>query len=219
MVIEYLMKELLSQMKKQKIEEKRTFWTWLHRYRTKVVILAFLIILPLTLIFTAYIGSYTSNRRVNFDLEVTEETEVIKQFINFDEIDALILNIVWSELKHPITLPDTDELAGGYYKFNISYVANENYNVKNVSVIPVLQTDWKNIRSLGTSKSIREAGTEVSIIFNYELPFNPLLFVKVSEPNLYLKVQYTVTSSGNDVNYTEYVHFSLKDLNPLNVVN
>ena len=74
-------KELLSQMKNQKIVEKQTFWSWLHRYRLKVVILAFVILLPLALVFTAYVGSYTANRKVYFDSDMTEETEIIKDFI------------------------------------------------------------------------------------------------------------------------------------------
>jgi hypothetical protein len=214
-----LKKELLSQMKNQKIVEKQTFWSWLHRYRLKVVILAFVILLPLALVFTAYVGSYTANRKVYFDSDMTEETEIIKDFMSPDEMDALSLNIVWSELKHPTTLPDSDELAGGYLKFTMSYVANENYLVKNVSVIPVLQTDWKNVRSLGNSSVVDTFDRTITVPFNYELPFNPLLFITVSEPNLYLRVSYTVSSSGNDVNYIDYVHFPLKDINPLNVVN
>jgi hypothetical protein len=211
-------------MKNQKIEKKTTFWSWLHRNRLKIVTLGFIVILPLALILTAYIGSYTANRKVYFDAELTEETETIKNFLSPDEIDAFSLDIVWNELKHPTLFADSDELTGGYYKFHISYVANENFNVKNVSIIPVLQTDWKDIRSVGTSWTIKTTETTApndlkSISFNHELPFKPLLFVTVSEPNLYMKVTYTVSTSGNDVNYVDYVRFSLKNVNPLNVVN
>lgn len=211
-------------MKNQKIVKKPTFWTWLHRNRLKIVTLSFIVILPLALVFTAYIGSYTANRKVYFDQEITEETEMIKGFMTLDEIDAFSLNVIWNELKHPTTLPDSDELSGGYFKFHVSYETKENYTVKNVSVIPVLQTDWKDIRYIGNSWTIKtteqtSSSDFKSVSFNHELPFSPLLFVTVSEPNLYMKISYTVTSGGNDVTHIDYVRFSLKGLNPINVIN
>jgi len=213
------MKELLNQMKNQKIEKKPTFWTWLHRNRIKVAVLAFVILVPLALIVTAYVGSYTANRKVGFDNEITSETEMIKGFLEPDGIDAFSLNIVWTELKNPELDPDTENLFGGYYKFSIDYVPNENFIVKTVTVIPVLQTDWKNLRSVGTPTAITTIARPVTLVFNHELPFNPLPFVKVSEPHLYLMVEYVLTTGGQDVEFTEYVRFSLKDLNPINVVS
>lgn len=206
-------------MKNQKIEKKPTFWTWLHRNRIKVAVLSFLILVPLALIFTAYVGSYTANRKVGFDDQITSETVMIKKFLEPDEIDAFSLNIVWSELRNPDPIPDSEDFAGGYYKFSINYVANENFVVKNVTVIPVLQTDWKNLRSIGTPTAITTMARDVTLIFNYVLPFHPLLFVTVSEPYLYLMVEYIITTGGQDVEFTEYVRFSLKDLNPINVVS
>ncbi|MBU1141758.1 MAG: hypothetical protein KKG64_04465 [Firmicutes bacterium] len=206
-------------MKNQTIEPKASFWSWLHKNRLKVVVLAFVIIIPIALIFTAYIGSYTTNRKVNFDVEQTDETVYVKKFMNPDEIDAFNLFIVWSELKHPVIIAGTEELSGGYYKFTMYYEVSENYTVKNVSVTPVLQTDWTNLRSVGTSVALSTFEKPVTVAFNYLLPVNPLLFVSVSEPNLYLKVQYTLTTGGNDVNFIEYVKFSLGEINPLNVVS
>lgn len=206
-------------MKTKKIEEKPTFWTWLHRNRLKVAISAFLILVPLALVATAYIGSYTANRKVGFDDVVTSDTEMIKKFLEPDEIDAFSLNIVWDELKNPEPIPDTEDFAGGYYKFNINYVPNDNFVIKQVTIIPVLQTDWKNLRSIGTPTAITTIERPVILVFNYELPIHPLLFVTVNEPHLYLMVEYVLTTGGQDVEFTEYVQFSLKDLNPINVVS
>ncbi|MBN2299851.1 MAG: hypothetical protein JXC31_01560 [Acholeplasmataceae bacterium] len=205
-------------MKNQKIEEKMTFWKWLHKYRLKIVSIAFLVIVPIALILIMYVGSYTANKVVNFDAEVTPDTVEVKEFLDTDGIDAFSLNIVWSKLKYPILDPNTDELTGGYYEFDITYEAHENYVVKSVFVTPVLQTDWTSLRSLGTKRSL-EIYHIFNIDFNYNLPTNPLLFVKVSEPHLYLKVEYILTTGGNDVPMTKYVEFSLKDLNPLNVIS
>jgi len=206
-------------MKNQKSEPKVTFWTWLHKNRLKVVSIAFLVLVPIALILTMYIGSYTANKVVNFDAEVTVDTIEVKKFLAPDDINAFSLNIVWSRLKHPTLNPTTDELTGGYYEFVISYEVNDSFNVKSVSVTPVLQTDWTNLRSLGAVKALAITDRPVNISFNYILPVNPLLFVKVNEPNLYLKVDYVLTTGTGDVPLTEYVKFSLRDLNPLNVVS
>ena len=211
-------KELLNQMKNPKIVKKPTFWTWLHRNRLRVAVLAFLILIPLALIFTAYIGSYTANRKVTFDAEITKDSVYIKEFINPDEINAFTLNIVWNELKHPVDTVGSQYFENGYYKFNITYEVNDNFNVKNVTVIPVLQTDWKNLRSMGSPVSLTDYPI-VIVYFDYELPIKPLLFVTVNEPYLYLMVHYTLSSAGQDVEFTEYVRFSLSDLNPMNVIN
>lgn len=205
-------------MKIKKIEKKVTFWTWLHRNRIKVAVLAFLIILPIALVLTAYIGSYTANRKVTFDDTITEESEYIKDFLNPDEIDAFEMTIVWNELKHPVGTVDEEGFENGYYEFLITYAAQENFTVKNVTIVPVLQTDWTNLRAVGTPVSLTNTAT-VTVLFNHDLPVKPLLFVTVSEPHLYLMVQYTLTTGGQDVSFIEYVQFSLKDINPLNVIN
>lgn len=204
-------------MKNPKIVKKPTFWTWLHRNRLRVAVLAFLILIPLALILTAYVGSYTANRKVTFDAEVTKDSVYIKEFLKPDEINAFTLNIVWNELKHPVDTAGSPYFENGYYKFNITYEVNDNFNVKNVSVIPVLQTDWKNLRSIGTPVSLTDYPI-VIVYFDYQLPIKPLLFVTVNEPYLYLMVNYTLSSAGQDVEFTEYVRFSLSDLNPMNVI-
>jgi hypothetical protein len=46
----------------------------------------------------------------------------------------------------------------------------------------------------------------------------PLPFVSVEDPNLYLKVEYTYLTAGQNVTEIEYVKFPLDDLNPEVVV-
>lgn len=205
-------------MKKVKIEPKKTFWTWLHKNRIKVLLIVFLLIAPITLISAVYVGSYTSSKVVNFDAEVSDTTVYVKKFLNPDGINAFDLNLVWDELKYPVLDDTSGTLSGGYYKFSIDYTAKDNYVVKSVSVTPVLQTLWGDMRSLGTTITVATTPKYISIAFNYDLPAHPLWFVTVNEPTLYLKVDYVTTSGGKDLSFTEYVVFSLKDLNPLNVV-
>lgn len=203
-------------MNKQNTKRKKSTLSWIHRNRVRIGIWLFLVILPISLVVTAYVGSYTSNKSVYFDAEITEESEKISDFINPDELKGLSINIEWDALKKP-SLGDDDELFGGYYRFIISYTPDQNFNIENVKITPVLKTDWKNYRSIGVQRYLSTNNITFSIDFNYDLPESPLLFVTIEEPILYLKVEYTYVSAGQTVTEIEYVKYSLKDTNP-NVV-
>lgn len=205
-------------MKNQNIKQtKPSFWKWFHKNRIKVALYTFLIVVPITLILTAYIGAYTNNNKVHFDVEVTEETTYVKDFISNDDIDALLIHIEWIALKSP---EENEEgvLFNGYYDFNIRYEAKEGYSINNVAVTPVLQTPWTNIRSMGTQQNLTTNNRLFRVIFNFELPVNPLWFVTVDEANLYLKVDYTFTSAGSPITKTVYVMYPLEDVSPKPIV-
>jgi hypothetical protein len=193
------------------------FWKWLHKNRIKVVTYSFLIIIPLTLLLTAYIGTYTTHTKVHFDQEVTENTEYISKFTDMDEIDAFELSIDWKELKYPV-LNEDDELSGGYYMFSMFYTAKQNYSVISMTVTPVLKTNWTDIRSMGNPVTLTPSARNVQIPFNYELPVKPLWFVTVEEPILYLKIDYTFVTATNEIAKTVYIQFILSDINPDKVV-
>lgn len=193
------------------------FWKWLHKNRIKVVTYSFLIIIPLTLLLTAYIGTYTTHTKVHFDQEVTENTEYISKFTDMDEIDAFELSIDWKELKYPV-LNEDDELSGGYYMFSMFYTAKQNYSVISMTVTPVLKTNWTDIRSMGNPVTLTPSARNVQIPFNYELPVKPLWFVTVEEPILYLKIDYTFVTATNEIAKTVYIQFILSEINPDKVV-
>ena len=204
-------------MNKQTISKRKAFFSWIHRNRVKIGIWMFLIILPITLVVTAYVGSYTSNKSVYFEQEITEESVKIKDFVASDELKALDINIEWDALKKPLSTDD-DELVGGFYRFVMSYTPSPNYLVDSVKITPVLKTDWKDYSSVGIQRYLSTNNISFSIDFNYELPKSPLLFVTIEDPNLYLRVEYTYKTAGQDVTEIEYVKFSLKDLNPKTVI-
>lgn len=204
-------------MNKQNLTKQKRVLYWIHKNRVKIGIWLFLIVLPISLVITSYIGSYTANKSVYFDKEITEESEKIKDFVSSDELKALTINIEWSSLKRP-SLNDEGELIGGFYGFNVSYTPDTNYQLDSVRITPVLKTDWKNFSSVGNQRVIAINMTSFVIDFNYELPTSPLLFVTIEEPNLYLKVEYTYESAGQSIVEIEYVKFPLKDLNPKTVV-
>ena len=202
---------------KKQAQPQKNFWKWLHKNRTKVVLYTFITIIPLALIFTAYYGAYSSNRRVHFDPEVTGDTVYTKDFVEKDQIDEITLHIEWTALRSP-DLNEDDELVGGYYDFNMHYTINQNFVVSNVTVTPVLQTPWTNIRSIGSQTTLTQSVRQVRITFNYELPVNPLWFVTVDEANLYLKVNYTVQLQNYNVDKVAYVIYRLGDISPKPVV-
>ena len=205
-------------MKNTKIEIKKGFWAWLHRNRLTVVVMSFIILAPLTLVAVSYIGSYTSNRIAYFDVEETAETVYVKKFKDIDEIQGFEIFVEWAELKNAYQPEDSELWVGGYYTFDVWYEANPNYTINSIFITPLLQTDWADMRTVGNRVTITENQKNIAIEFNYHLPVKPLPFVSVGEPNLYLKVEYSVSYGGTAVNKVEYVKYSLKGLNPQLVI-
>lgn len=205
-------------MNKAKIKKKQTFWTWLHQNRIRAFLWAFLIIIPVSLVLIAYVGSYTHNKKVHFDQTETLETEYIKDFMSVDEISSLNLFIEWDQLRNPDYDSTNEQFYNGYYRFNVWYQPKLNYQINSVKIIPVLQTDWINLRSIGQERLIYPMNQGIHVDFNYELPRTPLLFVSVKEPNLYLKIIINMTFAGTTSEQTVYVKYDLSNVNPNLVV-
>ena len=115
-------------MNKKNTVKKKSLLIWIDKNRVKIGIWLFLIILPISLVVTAYVGSYTSNKSVYFDQEITEESEKIKDFISPDELTAITLEIEWDALKKPVEDAE-GTLVEGYYRFNVKYTTNENFDI------------------------------------------------------------------------------------------
>lgn len=199
------------------IEKKLSVWQKIHRHRIKIALLLFVILLPIAFVSIVYIGSYNANRKVHFDEVETDQSVFIKSFVSPDEIDALTLDIDWSELKHP-TLDQENNLTGGYYTFKLFYTAKANYQVTQVKVTLVLQTPWTDIRSMVNEQAIQTTQRAITVPFNEILPVRPLWFVTVTDPNLYIRVTYTMNVAGTPIEKTAYVMFPLKPINPDRVV-
>lgn len=202
-------------MKTNKIETL-TFWQWLHKYRSKIGLLAFIIAIPLTLLLITFFGPYFSNKSVHFDVE---KTDVQRRFVGTDDLDPLTISIVWTDLVHPQYDPDdeTTITAHGEYRFSIRYIEKGAYDITTVSVTPVLHTDWFSFYSVGSKTTIYDVDRSISVLWDETFPMHKLLFVTVNEPNLYLKVEYSYVLVDETITETAYVMFSLKDLNPLEV--
>jgi hypothetical protein len=220
-----------TQQKKQK---KLGFWGWVHTYRLKIVALSFVVIVPLALLASVYIGSYTNNRKVYFDQEQTSETVIISKYrkVNPDNLNQneqfyyeikdinnqFDLFILWKNLSLPYLNPETGNLDFGQYTFNMFYKPNNGVTINTLNITPLLQTDWVSIRSLGNNVLITQnPSVDINISFNHRMPKQPLPLVNVDSPNLYLKITYQMTIGGQPVDKTAYIQFDLENANPRQV--
>lgn len=199
------------------IEQKLNIWQKIHKNRIKIALLLFVILLPIAFVTIVYVGSWNANKKVHFDEVQSDQSVFINSFVSPQDIDALTLDIDWVELKHP-ALDEENNLTGGYYKFNLFYTAKPNYQVTQVKVTLVLQTPWTNIRSMVNEQGIQTSARSYTVPFNETLPIRPLWFVTVTDPNLYMRVKYTINVAGTPIEKTAYVVFPLKPINPDRVV-
>jgi hypothetical protein len=219
MILVLHIKELMSMNKNIKGQQKKIgFWAWIHQNRIKIAGFLFIVILPVAFVIAVYVGAYANNNKVHFDAEVTAQTNYVRSFLDTDELEAITLSIDWTELKNPSETTDPVGYTGGYYKFSAYYTAKEGYNVGNVSITPVLQTKWTDMRSMIAQQSLSTSVRSFQIDFNFDLPTRPLWFVNVTDPVLYLKVDYTYQTPTGQINKTEYVSIDLSSLSPDRVI-
>ena len=196
---------------KQSKQQPLTFFQKIHKYRVKIGLIAFLVAIPLALLLVAFIGPYTSNKRVYFD---EEQTDVQTKFVDLDDLEELTLAIAWTTLVNPRFDDEGTVTTHGAYRFDIAYESKGSYNLTSVAITPVLRTDWFPYNEIGSKTQITQIEKSVSVPFDETFPMRRLLFVEVNEPNLYLKVEYTYTLLEQTIAKTAYIKYSLKGLNP-----
>lgn len=174
--------------------------------------LLFVVVIPLILVIFMYVQSYTRSQRVSFDTS-SSDPMYVNEFIAIDELKGLSLDVEWDVLQLP-TSNEQGELTGGYYRFKIRYNPDENTSISSVSVTPVLQTDWADLSVVGETINLTTAYTDMLIEFNHTLPISPLFFVKVTDPNLYLKLTYLHVIAGLQTQKTIYIKYPLHNLYP-----
>lgn len=194
-------------------KEKLTFWQKLHKYRAKIGLITFAVVIPMALVAVTYLGPYFSNKNVYFD---EDKVDVQRKFESIDDLDELSFTITWKELIEPRY--DNNEpaeiIVPGSLRFNISYEAKGTYDISSVNVTPVLHPDWFPYNSIGPKKTVTTIPSNMSITWNEDLELHKLLFVTVTEPNLYLKVEYSYVIADQTINETAYLKYSLAGINP-----
>lgn len=203
----------------QKNNSKPNRLQWFHTHRIRIALLATVIILPITLVVLAYVGTYQANKKVAFEDLSNEDVTYIKKFDDLEDLNYIDLSVDWVTIKYPEFNDDGSIDSSGYYQFRLTYQSDDNYDVTSVKITPVLQTNWINYRSLGSLTSISEnTGSNILIPFNEVLPVRRLIFIEVTDPILYLKVDVTYENVGQSFEETQYVSIHLKNEFPENVV-
>ncbi len=191
-----------------------TFWQKIHKYRAKIGLLAFLIIIPISLVLIAYLGPYFSNKSVNFSSETAETQDIQRRFIGLNDLDEMLLTVEWTDLVKPQFSEDNEVTTPGYYRFLLTYEAKDNYDISTVSITPVLHPDWFPVYFVGTTRQMYSTSLTFQVTYNEVMPLHKLLFVTVEQPNLYLKIEYSYISGEETINQVAYVKYSLEGLYP-----
>jgi hypothetical protein len=187
------------------------------KYRVKILLSIFLLFLPTMLIIMLYTSTYSQSIRVYFDNEITEDTDYIKDFVKMDAITEFDLIFEWLEYRVP-EKNDDGTLANGYYTISLQYVPKANYNITQMMATTVLQVPWTTYRSAIAPTQIFTNPRYMFIPFNFELPNKPLWFVSVTDPILYIKLDYRYQSASTSINKTAYVSIDLSEYLPNRVI-
>jgi len=209
-------------MQKPKSTKKNTknFWTFFHTYRTKIALIAFVVVIPLTLVLTAYLGPLSKSRSVTFDRNITEQSEYISDFKNLDDLDDLNLILQWTTYRRPVD-DGNGNFVNGSYTFNIRYETLNNKNISNVRVQLVLKPVYGDTQDTNNPVAITAGNTGSNFTVSHSIvyPFTPLWLVQINEPTVYIKITYTETFTGSiaPIEVTEYAFYSLSGIDPTNV--
>jgi hypothetical protein len=205
---------------KATVQTKSNLLSLFHKYRTKIALSLFLVLTPLLLIVIGYLSPYLQSTRVTFDLEVTEESVYVRNFKSINELDDITLYVDWLRLTKP-TENEDGSLSNGSMEFRITYEAENNKDINDVTVTLVIQPQFSSSRDISQPRVILPFGMTTSntifkINHNLLYPYNPMFLVTVTDPILYLRITYNEVLSDriDPVSVTEYVSIRLSELNP-----
>lgn len=191
-----------------------------HKYRTKIALSLFLVLTPLLLIVIGYVSPYLQSTRVTFDFEVTEESVYVRNFKSLDDLEDITLYVDWLKLTKP-TENEDGSLSNGSMEFRITYEIENNKDINDITVTPVIQPLFSSNRDFAQPRVILPYGlttsnTVFTLTHNVLYPYSPMFLVSITDPILYLKVTYNEVLSDrvDPVVVTEYISIPLNDLDP-----
>lgn len=201
------------------------FGKWLLKYRLKIILFSFVILVPIVFVIALYVGDYLRYKNVEFNDNVvskfqtsyiTLEDETYHQIINL-ETDEVLIQI---KLIDYMTLEYYDD-TNGHYTFKVRHEVKSNAHIHDIKVNFVIQTNWVNAKSDVIPVPLSTTfGTNRRIAYNYVLPQSPLWFVTVTDPFLYVEVSYQKEYA---MNHEETVHHYFKtylgDITPTTVTD
>lgn len=201
------------------------FGKWLLKYRLKIILFSFVILVPILFVIALYVGDYLRYKNVEFNDNVvskfqtsyiTLEDETYHQIINL-ETDEVLIQI---KLIDYMTLEYYDD-TNGHYTFKVRHEVKSNAHIHDIKVNFVIQTNWVNAKSDVIPVPLSTTfGTNRRIAYNYVLPQSPLWFVTVTDPFLYVEVSYHKEYA---MDHEETVHHYFKtylgDITPTTVTD
>lgn len=201
-------------------QSKPNLFSFFHKYRTKIALSLFLVLTPLLLIVIGYVSPYLQSTRVTFDSEITEESVYIRNFKSLDDLEDITLYVDWLKLTKP-TENEDGSLSNGRLEFRITYEIENNKDLKDIIVTPVIQPLFSSTRDIVQPRVILPFGLTTSktvfkIDHNVLYPYRPMFLVHITDPILYLKLTYNEVLSDrvDPVAVTEYIAIPLNELNP-----
>lgn len=202
------------------VQTKPSVFSLLHKYRTKIALSLFLVLTPLLLIVIGYLSPYLQSTRVTFDSEVTEESVYVRNFKSLDDLEDITLYVDWLKLTKP-TENEDGSLSNGSMEFRITYEVENNKELKDITLTPVIQPLFSSTRDIAQPRVILPFGlttsnTVFTITHNVLYPYRPMFLVYITDPILYLKLTYNEVLSDrvDPVAVTEYISIPLNELNP-----
>ncbi len=206
-------------------EPRSKFGKWLLKYRFLIIIITFVTIIPIAFVTALYVGDYLKYKTVMFDETPVSEflgTYITHEETSFHEEINLETNdlIVKIKLKS-ITVPEYYDDTNGAYTLRVKYQAKSGRTISALSSTMILQTDWVNMKSSPKNININETYSSIQTIsFNHILPANPLLFVSVQRPHLYVRISYHLTiGMAQEEIKTYYFKTDLTNLVPSDIVD
>ncbi|NLK13013.1 MAG: hypothetical protein GX312_05395 [Candidatus Phytoplasma sp.] len=183
----------------------------LYQYRLIIFAVFFLIVIPIFIVSFLYLGTYYEHKTVKFNSEVSSSKFMNAKLATVNDRPQYSLDlgdftfyVNFTDITLPTEQENTDEddnvtitLVNGRYHFS-TYISNKKSNVSNVSANFALQTQWMDTLST-TSKELSSTSSTFTISYNHKLPKYPLWFVKVSRPDLYAHLSYSVGGIQRDV--------------------
>jgi|SRR5690554_1837504 len=208
-----------------KHEPQSKFGRWLLKYRLKIILFSFIVLIPVIFVIALYVGDYLKYKNVDFDgnttsnfqsTYITLEAETNHQIINL-ETNEVIIQIKLIDYLIPEYYDDTD----GHYTFKVRQTVKTGKHVHEISAKFIIQTDWINAKSNVTTVPMTTTfGTNRKISFNHVLPQSPLWFVNVTDPYLYVELEYHVELAlDQEETVTHYFRTYLGDITPTTVTD
>lgn len=208
-----------------KHQPQSKFGKWLLKYRLKIILFSFVILIPIIFVIALYVGDYLRYKSVEFNDNVVSKFQT--SYITYeDETNHEMINLETDEVLIQIKLIDYMTLeyyddTNGHYTFKVRHEVKSGAHIHELKVNFVIQTDWVNAKSDVVPVPLTTTfGTNRRIAYNHVLPQSPLWFVNVTDPYLYVEVEYHIEyAMDHEETVNHYFKTYLGDITPTTITD